>query len=587
MRAKARSSWHPFSVVRAPFAALLGALSLAACGGGGGAGASGDTGSESGESGDETGGEDEGGLPPIDPAICADMSFANELDEAVCDEIWGRGHEPQLASERELCRRLYVDLLGRLPTRAEFEADCEGRSVGAIVDDFMARPEYVRLGQRRWADILSMTSDVTYYEYIVELDALVGQLYTGELKLPAFAEFVATHPGFTGRFDGQDLVGFSFQAFLGRDAAPHERVGLEPLWHMWEERFVDTHPMYFFGYSPVVLNSIRCMGNSEGDCHSDLWGHHSVVIPVTVEGDYDYNGPNVYPVEGLGQGEWTTLRLPGRLIADHPTFYEAAADRAFERYLGYEAGAQLPRGRQRLYDMYVENGGDVRAVERELLTSILYTQASGAADDLDVPADAGTPDFWHGPMRQLTAEAWLDSISTFSGVQLGWCDHRFPNVQGGRPTPTSDYMETLFHPNDYPKDPDWPANSNRPDYSYRDLANLLGGCPSQQGQVRFTGTGVMIAVAQDAIAQGVCGEAPEDTMMLPASFDVTDTSEAGLTALAEHMYTTTTLQAPDEIVAEAIADAVAQCRDDSTCTPDLFAYHMCSMTLQSAPVIFY
>lgn len=572
----------------------VGLVSLALVGCAGGAGGSDDEGT-----GDETG---DGGLPSIDPAICEDMDFDNEVDEAACDDIWGRGAQPEMADEVELCRRLYVDLTGALPTRQEFEADCQGRDAGAIVDDLMGRDGYVDQGRRLWADLLYMTSAVTYFEYIVALDELVAQLYRGDLKLPKFAELVATHPGFTGRFDGQDLVGYSFAAFLGRDAAPHERIGLEPLWHMWQERFEEQHPTYYFGYSREVVNTILCMGSNEGACHSDLWGHQSVVIPVVEEGNYDYEGVNVFAVEDLTGDQWDTLRLPGRLIAMQPTFYETAAERSLERYLGYAAGAQLPRVRQRLVDMLIESGGNLREIEREILTSQLYTMAgavppaedAGTGDTGETGEDGQdaafeTPDFWHGPMKQLAAEAWLDSVAKMTGVEIGSCDHRFTDVQAGRPADDSPYEDTWWHPSEFPKDPDpaWAPEQNKPDYDYRDIARQLGGCPDQQGQLRYTGTGVMISIGYAAVANEACMPADPGSALFPGDLESLGKSEEDLRHVTDHMVKAALTRSPPDDLVMALDDAVSACRDSADCDPINFSQNVCSALLQSAPFIFY
>lgn len=537
-----------------------------------------------GESGDETGGDE---LPPIDPAICDGMEFDNVVDEASCDEIYGRGIEPEMADDVEMCRRLFVDLTGSLPTRAEYNSDCKERGTTKIVDDLMGRDTYVELGQRMWADILLTTSNETLYTYLIELDDLVGDLYRGDMKLPRFAELVSTHPGFTGRFDGQDLVGFSFQAFLGRDAAPHERVGLEPLWHMWQERFEDQHPDYYFGYSRVVINSILCMGSNEGLCHSDLWGHHSVILPVVEEDNYDYDGVNVYPVEDLSGDEWNTVRLPGRLIAEQPTFYEAAVDRALMRYLGYEAGAQLPLVRQRLVDMMHDSGGDVRELEREILTSELYRMAAAYPED-ETPLEDADPDFWHGPMKQLSAEAWLDSVEKLTQVELGNCDHRFNDVQGGRPLPDSPYEDTWWHPSRFPIDDNgFPPERNKPDYTYRNMARQLGGCPDQQGQLRYTGTGVMISIGYSSFGAQACESAIEGSPMLPNGFTDLSKSEEDLRGAANDLYRQALLRAPSEDLDETLSAAVSGCRDASECDARGFIQHTCTALLQSAPFVFY
>ena len=306
--------------------------------------------------------------------------------------------------------------------------------------------------------------------------------------------------------------------------------------------------------------------------------------------DYDYNGPNIIRIEDLSSDQWDQLRLPGRLIAQQPTFYETAADRAFMRYLGYEAGIELPLARQVLVDMLESNGGGIRALEREILTSQLYTMAMEFPDPDDTPVEESSPDFWHGPAKQVTAEAWLASLGAFAGFDPGSCDHRFPVVQGATPNPGDNYMLAKYHPNAYPKDEDWPADSNRPDYTFREAAALLGGCPDQQGQLRFTGTGVMIAIAQDAVGQFTCLAAATEAVdppIMPADVLSSDKSVETLTGIADHIYKATTLRDPSQEVSAAIATSVSGCRDDAECDALRFSFHTCTAMLKSAPVVFY
>lgn len=547
----------------------------------------GTTDATTGGSADESG-SDTTGLPPIDPEICMHMEFDNVVDEASCPEIQGRGIEPTIADDIEMCRRLSLDLLGTVPTPEQFAADCEGRELAEIVDDFIARPEYVVLGQRLWADKLRMTSTITYYEYLETLDQLTAKLYTGELTLPELAVQVATHPGYTGRFDGQDLVGYNFLAFLGRDAAPHERLDLQALWHMWEERYVEMHPTYFFGYTRVVVNTIVCE-YTPWACQSELWGHNSVVVPWPVPDDYDYEGPNVLAVEDLDDDTWAELRKAGELLTQQPSFYEAAVDESLLRYLGYKAGVQIPLVRQKLVDMLVQSNGDIRTIEREILTSQLYRMASAYPDPEGTLEADGSPDFWHGPMKQMTAEHWLDSIEKLTDIELGHCDHRYPEVIAGAPTPDADYSEYVWHPNDYPKDPDptWPVEANKPDYTYRDLARALGGCPDQESQLRFTGTGVMIALSQSDVAQAVCAQVGPGAPVLPPGLVADDTSPDTYDAAVRHIYQTITLRELPEDLEEQLATAVDGCAGDAECNAAIISFHMCATLLGGAEFVFY
>lgn len=565
-------------------------LLLGACNDDGGGSDDGGTGEGTGDGTGGTGDDgepDEPELPPIDPEICNNLTFDNVIDEASCPEIQGRGIEPEPADDFEMCRRYTLDLLGYSPTVDDYEADCKGRTREEIVDDFMGRDGYVQLGRRVWADEFLMTSQETYYEYVAQLDALVQQLYRGEIKLGELARQIVTHPGFTGRFEGQDLPGYSFLAFLGRDAAPHERKGLEPLWHMWQDRFIDEHPLYYFGYSKMVVNTILCMGGNEADCHSDLWGHHSVVIPPIEEDNYDYDGVNVLDLADLSPDQWQELAKPGDLITQQPVFHETAANKSLVRYLGYRAGVQIPRVAQVLVDLLDATNGDVRRIEREILTSQLYWMASAFPDPEETPEELSSPDFWHGPMKQMTAEMWLDSVANLSGMDLGHCDPRFPDVQGGRPE-GAPYEDNKWHPNEYPKDLDgWPAEANKPDYRYRDMARLLGGCPDQLAQLRFTGTGVMIALAQSNITQEICAEVTVEAPIVPGNLDPTDKSVAHLTEIADHMYGAALLTEVPEGLQDALDGSVEGCRDDAECDAGMFAFHICSAVLKSGPFLFY
>src|SRR5262249_43378719 len=84
-------------------------------------------------------------------------------------------------------------------------------------------------------------------------------------------------------------------------------------------------------------------------------------------------------LDELSDADWRVLRPPGRILTGHPYFWEAAADNALNRYLGWwHGGFELPgyeiaAVRQALAFLLRDASGDVRALEREILTSVLYT----------------------------------------------------------------------------------------------------------------------------------------------------------------------------------------------------------------------
>ncbi len=531
-----------------------------------------DTDEESGED-EDSGSADETGGDTDDPEIsdCDQATFDNVIDEAMCLHVQEVGVQPEPADQVEICRRLYIDLLGISPTSVDYEVDCKNRTVEEMVDDFMARPEYVLMSQRMWADVFHMNSELTYYRYIQELDALVGQVYAPnpaeQITLDAFAVNAVTHPAFLGRWDGLDLVGFNFLSHFGRDASGAERLDIFPLFRMWEERTVmdplqgETHH--------VVLNTNNCINSAL--CSSDFWEPaDQVVIPQPSPGSADPE-LNVINVDLLTQQQWDILRLPGQRVAQSGEFYEAYIDRTLDRYLGYDLGTEVPAARQALVDLLEANGGNARVVDREILTALVYTATNVWEEDDKPDPETWDAPYWHGPTKQMGAEVWLRSTQRLVGQVPGSCDHRYPEVLG-------------THPHAYPT-----TDGTTPDYSFRDTARLLGGCPDRESSFRETRAGLIAALTQATLTQDLCLAATENSPIYPDQFieDPNDEDEAALSAAANQIYAAALIRPIPATAADALDAGVDGCRDDSNCDPAQFAEHTCRLVIKSSDFLFY
>ncbi len=523
--------------------------------------------------GDETGPGDETGTDTDDPPIsdCSEATFDNVIDEAMCPHVQEEGFQPEPADQVELCRRLYIDLLGISPTSVDFEVDCKERSVEEIVDDFMARPEYVVMSQRMWADVFHMNAEFTYYRYIEELDAMVGQVYSpnpaDQITLDTFAFEAVTHPAFLGRWDGLDLVGFNFLSHFGRDASGAERLELFSLFRMWEERDV-MDPMQG-ATKHVVLNTNNCVNSAL--CSSDYWqaGDQVVVAPPS-PGAVDPE-LNVIDADLLTPEQWDVVRLPGRRIADSGEFYEAYIDRTLDRYLGYDLGTEVPAARQALVDLLEANGGNGRVVDREILTALVYTAANVWEEDDKPDPEDWDPAYVHGPVKQMDAEVWLRSTQRLVGQTPGSCDHRYPEVLG-------------THPHAYPT-----TDGVTPDYAFRDTARLLGGCPDRESSFRETRAGLIAALTQATLTRDLCLAASESSPIYPQQFieDPNDEDELSLSNAANQIYAAALVRPIPDSAADALEAGVDGCRDDSTCDPAQFAEHTCRLVIKSSDFLFY
>jgi len=519
-------------------------------------------------------GEDSGEGETGDPAVvCDGLQFGNVIDEAACPMIQGIGVSPPLADDVELCRRLYIDLRGESPTAVEYEQQCKYKTSVELVDAFMASPEYLRTSQRIWADLFQMNSAVTHHAYIADLDARAGELHAGTINLGEFAEIASTHPAFLGRWSGNDRVAFAFRAFLGREATPAERLALMPMWELWETRAAPD-PLQSNAHN-VVVDTLNCAAPNQAACNSDFWGDETVIVAPPVPGDVSDPGPNIIDQSMLTTEQWDVLRRPGQIIAEQPAFLESYVDRALRRYLGYDAGAALPLVRQALVDLMVENGGSVRAVDREILTSGLYL-ATNRYDEVDSPDEnSWDAPYLHGPVKQMDAEDWLRSAYKLAGIPTASCDHRYPEVQSG---------PGGFHPHTYATGAD-----GAPDYTLRDEAQLLGGCPDRVGQFRESRTGLIAALTQATLTSELCAMAGESAPIYPLSVvdDPNDKSEEALWEAVDQVYSSALIRPVYDGAAPGVDEGISLCRDDLSCTPTQFAIQACQLVLKSADFFYY
>src|SRR5690348_16043799 len=92
--------------------------------------------------------------PKTEISSCIESS--NVIDVAACPGMIGRGCAvTPRASTGELCRRLHLDLIGVLPTRAEIASRCEGKQPAEIAKALMATPAFVRRSLEMWAETLA------------------------------------------------------------------------------------------------------------------------------------------------------------------------------------------------------------------------------------------------------------------------------------------------------------------------------------------------------------------------------------------------------------------------------------------------
>ena len=142
---------------------------------------------------------------------------------------------PGLASDEEFLRRVYLDVIGQLPTLEEtkaFLADRRGDKRAKLIDKLLDRPEHAKFWALKWGDLLRLTSTPGRQQRRLQISPLAGAGVRSQHALRpvrpraavgrAAARSTIRRPTSIARpTDTQDCVESISQLFLGaRCSAP-------------------------------------------------------------------------------------------------------------------------------------------------------------------------------------------------------------------------------------------------------------------------------------------------------------------------------------------------------------------------------
>jgi hypothetical protein len=201
--------------------------------------------------------------------------------------------------------------------------------------------------------------------------------------------------------------------------------------------------------------------------------------------------------------------------------------------------------------------------------------------------------YTYGPVKQVEAEGWVDSLTKMTGSELSKCDLRMNRpgqfLEAGTPASIALVSNSTWEMND-------DYSGVREDYS--SLVQTLGGCPDNSEGGRFKIVSVFTTAAQLNYAGQVCapggggdGEGRErrnraaaTEKLLPASVSP-GSSVTPEVAQAIVDFQTRTFFARPATATESEQAAVngAECN----CTAEQFARPACFALLSSSEMIFY
>ncbi|MBN1205887.1 MAG: hypothetical protein JXB05_13305 [Myxococcaceae bacterium] len=520
-------------------------------------------------------------------SYCNATSLQNPVNRGLCRSLWGVGLSHQPINHPEACRRLFVDVLGRLPTAEEADATCTG-GWGATVKRLMDSQEFIFINQRRAADKFLYSNEVVNIQAIYDMDRLVEKLYRGKVPYDLFAAVVSAHPVLTRRHaDPGDKVESLFRLFLGRPPFEHEKADMARIYRPWHSGYYD-HPQ--LGRMPDAYLKFPCLTEDKkavdpirkGECTSVLWGYHELVFVPDLRAATDRQLNQLTMWNGLlSPEEWAQVQLPGRVLATELAFWERAVDDVLELYLGYELSPKVPEVRAELVRWLLEHQGDIRSVHYAVLTSAAYLQSAYG--------DTATSYRWtHGPMKQMDAEVWIDSMARNTGYTTTGCDHRISQPELLLRSSSIAAYRVL-------QSSRWILDEEgRIEQSYANLARTLGGCPENIIGGRFRVVSILTTGTQLAFVGDLCNPTMDADVrgaaierLLPAGVEpgrAVDQELAG--QIATHQYRELLGRPPSAEELTEAREAGAQCALDR-CGAEQFARPLCFALLSSAERLFY
>lgn len=392
--------------------------------------------------------------PPL--ADHPELPRRNFIDDLVFEKLARLRVVPsEICTDSEFIRRVYLDLIGTLPTPKEvsgFLADSSSDKRTRLIDSLFSRPEYADLWSLKWGDLLTNTPQFLY-NGTAYFQAWLRQAFAQNMPYDRLARELLTASGGTYQTrpsnfyavgkKPEDMATFVSQVFMGVSlecARCHD--------HPSEKWKRDD----FLGLA-AFFSQVKFKGgvrNNERFLYIDPekeFKHPETkqVVPARF--------PGAFSRVEFPRGEDRRARLAEWLTSpSNPYFAAAVVNRVWSEFMGRgfvdpvddfrvtnppTNGALLDR----LAADFVGHGFDLQHLMKRILTSRAY-QLSARTNPTNQNDQTG---YSHYRLRRLTAEQLADALSQVTGVP-----EKYPAFYPGKraiqlPDPIIDsYFLTIF-----------------------------------------------------------------------------------------------------------------------------------------------
>jgi hypothetical protein len=369
---------------------------------------------------------------PLPADMVASLPRTSFIDDAVYERLIQLRIVPSPpANDPQFLRRVYLDVIGRLPTPEEARAFLQSQvpeKRERLIDDLLDRPEYADYWANKWADLLRPNPYRVGIKAVMSLDGWIRDAFRQNMPHDQFVRGLLTARGstwkngavtiFRDRREPEEIVTLASQLFLGvrLECAkchqhPFEIYGQSDFYSL--AAFFANVGFKGTGLSPPISGSEEViLVKDSGSVKHPLTG--KVLPPTTLRGSPKTLHSGEDPREALV--DWMTS-------SEHPTFAHVAVNRIWAELFGVgivdpvdDFRATNPPSNPRLLNELAEHFRGVGFDNKKLLRSILVSQIYGLSSQPNASNVGDSRNYSRHYRQRLRAEVMADAIADVTGV---------------------------------------------------------------------------------------------------------------------------------------------------------------------------
>lgn len=368
----------------------------------------------------------------VDPQLYAQLPRRNFVDGHVWDKLQKLGIAPsEPASDSTFLRRVYLDVIGRLPTPDEARGFLAGTSPSKreeLIDALLDREEYADFWANKWTDLLRPNPYRVGIKPTLAFDAWIRDAFRQNMPYDRFVRELITAQGstwrngaatlFRDRRTPDEITPIVSQLFLGirlECAKCHHHP-----FEVWSQHDFYSLAAYF----------ARVTHKGEGLSPPISGGEEVVFVAPSGSVSHPITGQVLEPRPLFGKaraieiGEDPRAALADWITSSENTYFaQVAVNRVWADLMGRglvdpvdDLRATNPPSNPALLaalaDDLRQQGYDLKKLMRRIMTSYVYALAS-APNERNV---ADTRNYSRHYRKRLRAEVLLDAICDVTGI---------------------------------------------------------------------------------------------------------------------------------------------------------------------------